>query len=205
MLWSTVLGFAEVKASLAAGDDYAEALGQLSDRAQRLFTMQPDRPFVLLAALGADSMELLCVAKDASSSRSWRSGKLSLNAHGVAGDLLLYLFSSGPHAFGYKQPFVPEPFSIVVDGQAHSLSSFECLRAPASSTAYSALATTFQSQLSEGQPIVVKLGDADSISHEVGDNEVQGGAPCANEVRDAAPCAAEPTIRLLDANCVDAC
>ena len=78
------------------------------------------------------------------------------------------MFSSEPHDFGYSAPSVPEPFSIWVEGQAHRLSSFKCLRAPSSS---SALATAFQAQLSVNQPIVVKLGDRRLITHAVGNSD----------------------------------
>lgn len=170
-MWSTTVWFAETKALLRPDYAHEEAVGLLSDRVQLLFSMQPQRPFVLTAALGADAFELLCFQRDPISIHSWRTGRLALEPHGAAGEILLHLFSSEPHDFGYSAPSVPEPFSIWVEGQAHRLSSFECLRVPSSSTSSSALATAFQSQLSDGQPIVVKLGDMRSITHEVGNSE----------------------------------
>ena len=51
--WSSVVWFGETKASLLPTDAREEVLGQLSDRVQRMFEMQPQRRFACTSLASA--------------------------------------------------------------------------------------------------------------------------------------------------------
>ena len=185
--------FAMVRSPLTGKDEYEEAVGQLSDHAQRLFQMQPQREFAMAAVLGGTSMELLCFTPRPDQARLKRTTQLSVQPFAAtqgsttaslqgstaaslqgspAATLLLHLFFSDPLQLGFIPPATPAPFSISVNGQRHDLSSFECLRAPSrAGSSDSSHPSAYLSQLTDGRSVAVKFGEKALLVHEVRQHE----------------------------------
>lgn len=89
VLWSSVVGFAEVKPELSDTSRYEEAVGQLMDRVQQLFQQQPERSHALGAVFGRDALEVFHFQR--STNQIISSGKLDLSATDGA-TMLLRMF-----------------------------------------------------------------------------------------------------------------
>lgn len=163
---------AEVKLDPGKKDTYEEALGQVSNRAEKLFGMQPGRSYFIAAVLGPDVIEVISFPGPAGDGRIRRTGKLPLRAPpsspttapGVL--MLLRLFhSSLPLHFNYLEPSTPASFSTALrsDGSPHQLDSFTCMRLLRSQRG----ASVYSAKL-EGSEAKVVLKFSESIQQEVG-------------------------------------
>ena len=160
--------YAETKPTLERKDSYEEALGQLSDRSQLAFDMQPNRRHVISMAQGHTSLEVVCLSRHPDLQRLRRTGQLSLSQSTTipspAARMLLRLFFTPAEMLDYREPAVPAPFvTTCTDGQAYLLNNFECLRSSEPGGHMGA----YKAQLPDGQLVVVKFGNELAIHHEV--------------------------------------
>lgn len=176
--WSDVVWLAQVKTSLNSKEDYEEALGQVSDRAQTLFNMQPERKWVIAALLGSSSMEVLRLPRYSDQDRIKRTGLMPLTGvsspQGLTGApaarSLLQLIVATEEDFGFKHPFLPQPFSLKSGSDHLDLYEFECLRISKdadSVSAYKAMVKSRSSPQVPVKPVVVKFGKEATINKEV--------------------------------------
>ena len=138
--WSYVVGFIELKDFLAKGGGrHEDAVGQLMDRTQNVFSQQPGRSFCLSFILGADALEAWFIARDGP---IFRSNLLPLDAVDSPGALMLLrlLYSSATLHYGYQRPSaLPSPF--IPEGLQEVISDFNVLKpltSPRASKVYSA-------------------------------------------------------------------
>ena len=142
--WSSVVGFIELKDFLArSAQNHEEAVGQLMDRTQNVFSQQPGRSFCLSIIIGADALESWLIAKDGP---IFRSGLLPLDDVNSPGALMLLrlLYSSAALHYGYKQPSA-QPTSFIPEGLREFINDFNELKpltSPRASGVYRALLGT---------------------------------------------------------------
>jgi len=124
MSWSLIVKLAEIKESLRPVNDYHSAVGQVVDRMETLFNMQPSRQYAIAAVLGNNSMELWHLTRDGAQVRSGVFELIS-DASNHAFQLLVRFASSEPASMGYVPSQLMAPF---VDSQNVSVEPTACLR-----------------------------------------------------------------------------
>ena len=169
--WTSLVLYAETKWNLNIKELYEEALGQISDRSQLLFGIQPHRKHVMSIALGPTSLEVVCLSRDPDQQRLRRSGLLPLSQSSTipssAARMLLRLFFTPAHMLDYREPLFPAPFvTTSTDGLTYQLDKFECLRA-SDGPVISGRIGAYKAQTPDGQSVVIKFGNDVAIRHEV--------------------------------------
>ena len=164
------MAFAETQPTLNSKEPYEEALGQLSDRSQLLFAVQPGRKHVMSIALGQTSLEVVCLSRDPDQQRLRRSGPLPLSQStkipSPAARMLLRLFFTPADMLDYREPVVPAPFiTPSMDGLMYQLDKLQCLKASDGSA--SGQKGAYKAQTTDGQSVVVKCGNEKAILQEV--------------------------------------
>lgn len=147
VLWSSVVGFAEVKPELSDTSRYEEAVGQLMDRVQQLFQQQPERSHVLGAVIGRDALEVFHFQQSPNQTTS--SGKLDLSATDGATMLLRMFYSSPERHYGFTPTALPSP--LLVGGEP--VADFKLLRPQRSPRGAAVYSCSLR-----GQTVVVKYG-----------------------------------------------
>ena len=106
VLWSTIAAVCELKPSLV-GEHYQEALGQVADRMQALFQLQPQRMWCYGVVGGSSSLEVLLFHRQDPGKGSFsikHTGLLSFSCHADSDGfkLLASLLQATHQQLGFK-------------------------------------------------------------------------------------------------------